>query len=119
MEQLSSLFKWVLVSSAQASVLVCIILSVQWALGRKLQPRWRHALWLLLVARLCLPWAPESALSVFNVTRLMPAGVQAKHQEQAAVEARPGIATIPADAIAPLTQAPVQSGSGIAIRPFE
>ena len=56
--------------SAQASVLIILVLAVQWICGRRLQPRWRCALWLLVVLRLVWPWTIPSAASVFNFLKL-------------------------------------------------
>lgn len=61
-------------TSAQAGVLVLIILFAQWVFCRRLSPRWRCALWLLLVVRLALPWSPASPTSLFN---LLPASATA------------------------------------------
>jgi len=57
---------WLWRASWQASVLIVLVLLAQWLLRRQLAPRWRHALWLLVVIRLALPWAPESRVSLFN-----------------------------------------------------
>jgi|GEM_PF-3120302 len=64
---LSSIFRWVVYSSAQVSVLVCLILVVQVLLRRRMARRWHYALWFLLLVRMIMPWAPESRLSVFNL----------------------------------------------------
>lgn len=56
---------WLLKSSAQAAVLVLVVLAVQW-LFRRLPARWRHALWWLVVIRLVLPVTPSSGLSLFH-----------------------------------------------------
>ena len=58
---------WLLKASWQAAVLILLVLTVQWAFGRRLSPRWRYGLWLLVVARLALPWTIPSAVSVFNL----------------------------------------------------
>src|ERR1035437_1470407 len=58
---------WLLKASWQAAVLILLVLIVQWAFGRRLSPRWRYGLWLLVVARLALPWTIPSAVSVFNL----------------------------------------------------
>ena len=63
---LESVFRWLLEASWQASVLVALVLLVQMALRGRLNPRWHHALWLLVVARLLLPTLPASALSLFQ-----------------------------------------------------
>ena len=62
-DHLPSLLK----ASWQAAVLILLVLAVQWAFGRRLSPRWRYGLWLLVVARLALPWTIPSSVSVFNV----------------------------------------------------
>jgi beta-lactamase regulating signal transducer with metallopeptidase domain len=63
---LESVFGWLLEASWQASVLAGLVLGLQWLLREKLNPRWYHALWLLVIARLLLPTLPESALSLFQ-----------------------------------------------------
>ena len=66
-EQSAVFFSWLVRSSAQSCVLIGLILAVQAALRDKLAPRWRYGLWLLVVIRLALPWAPQSKLSVYNL----------------------------------------------------
>src|SRR5688500_15693042 len=58
---------WLVRTSWQALVLVAIVAAVQVALGKWLAPRWRYALWMLVVARLLMPVLPGSPWSVFNV----------------------------------------------------
>jgi beta-lactamase regulating signal transducer with metallopeptidase domain len=53
-------------ASWQATVLILLVLAVQWVLGQRLSPRWRSGLWLLVVVRLALPWTAPSAVSLFN-----------------------------------------------------
>ena len=52
--------------SAQAGMLVLIVLLLQWLLRKQLAPRWRCAMWLLVAARLVLPVSLPSAASIFN-----------------------------------------------------
>jgi beta-lactamase regulating signal transducer with metallopeptidase domain len=54
-------------ASWQAAALIVLVLIVQWAFGRRLSPRWRHGLWLVVVLRLALPWTIPSAFSLFNL----------------------------------------------------
>ena len=61
-----SSFSSLLKASWQAAVLILLVLAVQWIFGRRLSPRWRYSLWLLVVARLALPWTIPSSVSVFN-----------------------------------------------------
>ena len=69
---LESTFAWMLEASWQGTLLVALVLLLQWALRGKLNPRWHHALWLLVVARLVLPVLPESKLSLFQFTPSAP-----------------------------------------------
>ena len=62
----SSLLLTVGRSSLQAGILVLAILWMQFLLRRQLSPRWRSALWMLVVARLLLPVSFGSAASIFN-----------------------------------------------------
>ena len=53
-------------TSMQAGVLVLVVLLAQWFFRRRLTPRWRCALWLLVVVRLMLPLSLASSTSIFN-----------------------------------------------------
>ncbi|MBM3840351.1 MAG: hypothetical protein FJ398_20790 [Verrucomicrobia bacterium] len=63
-------FDWVLHATWSASILIGLVLLLQWLLRDKLAPRWRYALWLLVVVRLALPVSPGSAVSVFNFAKV-------------------------------------------------
>jgi beta-lactamase regulating signal transducer with metallopeptidase domain/peroxiredoxin/protocatechuate 3,4-dioxygenase beta subunit/5-hydroxyisourate hydrolase-like protein (transthyretin family) len=54
-------------NSVEAGVLVIAVLLAQWLFGKKIAPRWRCALWLLVMARLLLPVSFGSAVSLFNL----------------------------------------------------
>lgn len=60
-------FDWLLETTMIASVVICLILAAQKMLGGRLGPRWCHALWLVLLIRMVLPWAPSSRLSLSNL----------------------------------------------------
>ncbi|WP_082420577.1 M56 family metallopeptidase [Paenibacillus sp. A3] len=64
---LLSFFDWILETSLMAAVLVGLVLLVKVIARNKLSPRWHYMLWLVIIARLLLPWAPESSFSVFNL----------------------------------------------------
>ena len=53
-------------TSMQAGVLVLVVLLAQWFFRRRLTPRWRCALWLLVMVRLMLPLSLASSTSIFN-----------------------------------------------------
>jgi beta-lactamase regulating signal transducer with metallopeptidase domain len=85
--------------SGQASILILLVLAAQWLCGRRLQPRWRCALWLLVLLRLALPWTLPSPASLFNVLKL-PAAAQ--H-------------TQPETSPAPMMDAPISTAEGVAV----
>ncbi len=60
---------WLFRASWQASVLIGIVLLVQWLFRKQLTPRWRYILWLLVVVRLAMPFSTESGLSIFNFVK--------------------------------------------------
>jgi len=60
-------FEWLLITTVQASLLVCLIIVVQTLLKRKLGVRWHYCLWLVLLIRMVLPWAPEFRFSLFTM----------------------------------------------------
>ena len=63
---------WALLLKAswQGAVIIVLVLAALYVLGRRLTPRWRCALWLLVVLRLAMPWTVPSALSLFNLLNL-------------------------------------------------
>ncbi|UCF17332.1 MAG: hypothetical protein JSW59_07685, partial [Phycisphaerales bacterium] len=60
-------FDWLLETTLIASVVICLILVAQKTLGGRLGARWCHALWLVLLVRMVLPWAPSSRFSLSNL----------------------------------------------------
>jgi beta-lactamase regulating signal transducer with metallopeptidase domain len=64
--ELEKVFGWLLTASWQASVLALLVLGLQFALRGRLNPRWRYALWLIVIVRLLLPIQIESPLSLFQ-----------------------------------------------------
>ncbi|MEO5801947.1 MAG: M56 family metallopeptidase, partial [Verrucomicrobiota bacterium] len=60
---------WLWRTSWQATILILLVLLAQWAFRKRLSPKWRYALWLLVIGRLILPGSFESGLSIFNFAR--------------------------------------------------
>ncbi|MEN6424923.1 MAG: M56 family metallopeptidase [Phycisphaerales bacterium] len=58
---------WLIRATWQASILVGLILLVQKVAGRWLGVRGRYCLWLVLIIRLAIPWAPQSGVSLYNL----------------------------------------------------
>jgi len=90
-------------ASWQAAVLILLVLAVQWAFGRRLSPRWRYGLWLLVVARLALPWTMPSSVSVFNLLSF--------------THAPAAVASFPAHSEAPDSAAPPPAAAAPAAQP--
>ncbi len=57
-------------ASWQAGIMILLVLGAQRVFGRFLSPRWRYALWLLVVLRLLLPVSVPSPVSLFNYLHL-------------------------------------------------
>lgn len=85
MQEIHFLLPGLIRLSAEASILILLVLAAQWICGRRLKPRWRHALWLLVLLRLALPWTTPSPASLFNVLR-MPASASDATTEPAPVQ---------------------------------
>ena len=64
---LSPFFEWLLRTTIQGSILVCLIFLVKSVVKHRLQIRWHYYLWLILLIRLALPWSPQSRISIFNL----------------------------------------------------
>ena len=63
---IDELFAWAVRTTAHTAVVILLVLAVQAVLGRRLEARWRYALWLLVVVRALAPALPQSDWSVFN-----------------------------------------------------
>lgn len=66
-EAVPSFLLWLGKTSIMASVVVILILGMKMLLQDRLPVKWQYALWLVLIARLILPWAPESSYSLYNL----------------------------------------------------
>jgi beta-lactamase regulating signal transducer with metallopeptidase domain len=62
----SSFFSGLIRASWQASVLVVLVLAIQWIFRRRLTARGQYTLWFLVLIRLALPSLPSSAWSIYN-----------------------------------------------------
>jgi beta-lactamase regulating signal transducer with metallopeptidase domain len=99
--RLDSLFAWVLQASWQAAVLAALVLAAQLIFRNRLSPSWRYGLWMLVVVRLLMPLSPQSALSIFNLTKLTalqpaapPAGTPPGRTERSLVSEGPASAPL-------------------------
>jgi beta-lactamase regulating signal transducer with metallopeptidase domain len=74
-------FQWLLHTSWQAGILVCLILLIQKVLGRRIGVRERYWLWLVVLIRMAMFWVPPSPVSVYN---LLPSPQLARYELAAA-----------------------------------
>jgi bla regulator protein BlaR1 len=68
---ISSVLTWLVDTTLYISILICLILLLKAIMRRRLPAWWHYGLWLLLVARMLMPWVPESRLSMFNYVPLI------------------------------------------------
>jgi hypothetical protein len=64
---LAAFLQWLLKATLQGSLLICLILLIKAILRDRLPARWHYALWLVLLLRLALPWAPPSRISIYGL----------------------------------------------------
>ena len=81
--------------SAEAGILVVLVLAAQRVFRKQLAPRWRCALWLLLVLRLALPFSFSSVTSIFNLLPDWPRPRVITSEQVAANLPTPVVAEIP------------------------
>ncbi len=96
--QLQPFFEWLLRTTLKASLLICFILLFQAVLRSRLGARWHYCLWLLLLIRMAMPWAPQSRLSVFN---LIPQSLPQRQTEY--IQQDVGDDAVSSDAASPST----------------
>ena len=49
------------------AITAILIAVIHGLFGRHIAPRWRHAMWMLVLVRLALPVVPSSPVSLFNL----------------------------------------------------
>ena len=67
MASVQPFFNWLLQTTLSGSVVIALILLAQKVLGRKLGPRWSHALWLVLLVRLMLPGTFHDQINLLSL----------------------------------------------------
>lgn len=66
----TSLVLWLFDTTMKGSLMILLVASLQWMIGSRVDARWRHLLWVVVLLRLVIPQTPASRLSLFN---LLPA----------------------------------------------
>ncbi len=64
---IAPVFQWLVKSTLQASVVICIVLAVKILLAKKLTPRWHYILWMLVIVKMVMPVSMQSSFSIFNL----------------------------------------------------
>src|SRR4051812_33259450 len=89
-----SILSWLTYATVRGSVVILLIAAVLALAGHHIGARWRHALWLVVLVRLAIPFAPVSRISIFNVLPLKEPEVIASLQRTPATVAA-GTVTLP------------------------
>lgn len=121
----SPVLRWLIEASWLVTLLVLLVLVAELTLGSMLTPRWRYGLWLLVVARLAVPWSPEVDAGLLrwkveSVTRPFPAWIDTPRTAPAPVTSAPVATTRPRAAAPSLVRAaagPVVEPAAHARRP--
>ena len=66
----TSLLFWVADTTMKGSLMILLVAAIHWLIGSRVDARWRHLLWVVVLLRLVMPDVPSSRCSVFN---LLPA----------------------------------------------
>lgn len=64
---LTTIFDWIAKTSLMASIIAILILLVRAVWKDRLPIKWQYLLWFVLLARILLPWVPESSISLYNL----------------------------------------------------
>ena len=99
-------------ASWQAAVIILLVLAAQYTLARRWNPRWRHALWWLVVARLALPATLASPISLFN---FFTTSRDASRVVQAWIPSGPPTSTPPVAVADANPDGPPQNGGSISL----
>jgi beta-lactamase regulating signal transducer with metallopeptidase domain len=62
----SSLFNWVLTTSAKASIFIVFLLGIKFVLRHQVGAHFQYMLWSVLIIGLVLPWTPSSPVSIYK-----------------------------------------------------
>ncbi|SKC40134.1 extracellular solute-binding protein [Maledivibacter halophilus] len=63
---LYSMFYTILTMSFMGSITALVILFFKKIFKKRISPNWHYLIWIILLIRLIIPYAPESSLSIFN-----------------------------------------------------
>lgn len=90
---MTALVVWLFDATIKGSLLIVLVALLHRALAPRVDARWRHLLWIVVLVRLLLPVAPSSPFSAFN---LLP-GPEPLALRETRMEVEPRPASLPAD----------------------
>lgn len=64
---LTMIFDWIAKTSLMASIIAILILLIRVVWKDRFPIKWQYFLWFVLLARMLLPWVPESSISLYNL----------------------------------------------------
>lgn len=63
----TSLVLWLADTTVKGSIVILLVAAIHWMIGARVDARWRHLLWVVVLLRLVMPQVPASSLSLFNL----------------------------------------------------
>jgi bla regulator protein BlaR1 len=63
----AELLGWVTQATVKGSLMIVLVAAIHLLIGKRVDARWRHLLWIVVLVRLAVPFGPASPLSVFNL----------------------------------------------------
>jgi bla regulator protein BlaR1 len=63
----TSLVLWLADTTMKGSIMILLVAAIHWMIGARVDGRWRHLLWVVVLLRLVMPQVPASSLSLFNL----------------------------------------------------
>jgi beta-lactamase regulating signal transducer with metallopeptidase domain/biopolymer transport protein ExbD len=58
-------FLWLINYTRDVSILICLIFAIKFIIGKRLPAWWSYSLWLLLLARMFIPWRFENPFNIY------------------------------------------------------
>ncbi len=86
LENFQPFLGWLIKTSVQSSVIICLILIIRFLLHKKIAVRWLYILWLLLLVRMILPSLPQTKFSPANYVPETARQVYSEPVKQAQIE---------------------------------
>lgn len=92
----AELSQLILQASLKGGLLILLVGLIHWIGREQIPAGWRFSMWFLVLIRLLLPFAPESRMSLFNLTQARPATPEVSRDRELLVKGAAGSKVIPA-----------------------